>query len=147
MASCLLIFWILVCFAFAADPVKPTEAEPIEAFVYNARNTLNEVIASGSLVITAREGDTFTGRWKITEMIAGQRPGPQIGSGSFMGVVSEQRVTIRLNPKMRDNNVNLSGELTPEGIIGTWEWSGFAGPMNSGPFEAVLSVVEKKESK
>jgi hypothetical protein len=65
-----------------------------------------------------------------------QNIGPQTGDARFHRRIENDLVPVDLNPEFRDNNVTPSGTLRGKSFNGEWSFSGFAGPVNHGRFEA-----------
>ena len=65
--------------------------------------------------------------------------GPQVGHGTLSGrQIADGGVQLDLNPFYADNNVFLSATVGVTGLSGVWSWSGFAGPIANGRFQAAF---------
>ena len=93
-------------------------------------------MVEGRLSLTSLDGDRLKGTWELKQVGEPGRIGPQVGTGDLIGTVSGTEVLIDLNPNMNDNNVNLRGKVEGKRYKGTWSYSGFAGVISSGTFEA-----------
>ena len=109
---------------------------------YEAVSAQGTPLLSGSLRLQVHADSTVTGTWSI-DWIAGAdttaRVGPQVGQGTLSGrQVADGSVQLNLNPLYADNNVFLSATVGVTGLSGVWSWSGFAGPITHGRFQAVF---------
>ena len=125
----------------ASDQVKPF---PVGEYQYTGYDSKGTKIIAGLLSITSAEPkrinsvDTIElkGTWQLDKVGNPERIGPQVGSGDFYGSLVNGEVRIGLNPNMNDNNVNLAGKIENGRFSGEWSYSGFAGRLNQGTFEA-----------
>jgi hypothetical protein len=116
--------------------VSSGPAVPEGAFAYTGRDSTGAVVVRGWLAMDPRTPE-FRGTWRLETTRDREDIGPQTGDGELTGTVRDGRVAVMLNPRFRDNNVDLSGTLEGNRIRGTWTYSTFAGPTNHGAFEAV----------
>ncbi len=94
-------------------------------------------VVEGQLQITSVESNRLKGKWDLKAIGNPPNLGPQIGTGALEGeVTNDGGVRINLNPSMADNNVSLTGKIEERRIRGEWSYSGFAGIINRGAFEA-----------
>lgn len=77
------------------------------------------------------------GTWELAELVHRDRIGHQVGTGELNGSIINGEVFIDLNPNISDANVYLNGHITAGRYIGTWKFSGYAGPVTHGTFAAV----------
>jgi len=104
---------------------------------YTAADAGGAVLVNGNLVVTAGSPPAFTGSWNTywgTTADTTALVGPQIGQGTFTANVQDGRVVIAMNPQNVDNNVELNGCYTNDGIRGTWHFITIAGERASGAF-------------
>lgn len=96
------------------------------------------LVVEGTIQIDSLNPQNVTGHWDF-HAVGEERNdiGPQIGSGNFTGTFDGASLFINLNPDMADNNVILSGMFSGNSIRGEWSWSGIAGVINHGPFQAL----------
>jgi len=136
--TCLLVFTLsfnlLDCSKSKSKP-QPNPG-PVGDYEYTGYDKNRVKIVEGTLSVTSVESGEVKGRWNLRKVGNPETIGPQDGAGEFVGQMSEGNVTINLNPNMADNNVTLSGRIEGDRFAGTWTFSGFAGPMNEGTFEA-----------
>lgn len=100
-------------------------------------------VVEGRLSITSveprrnknEESYQIKGNWQLNR-IGNQGIGPQIGTGDLIGSIDKGEISIDLNPNMADNNVILRGKIEGRRFHGTWMFSGFAGAISGGTFEA-----------
>ena len=117
-----------------AEQGKPV---PLGEYKYTGFDKSGKRIVEGRLSITAVKGKQIEGDWELKEIDNPGRIGPQVGSGALVGSVDEQKVYINLNPNISDANVFLNGTNESGSYKGTWSFSGIAGPISQGTFEAV----------
>jgi hypothetical protein len=107
-------------------------------YLYTAFDTAGRVIVRGDLVLHLSDSATVTGTWDFEAVgTPSAMNGPHIGTGTLVGSIDDSIFTANLNPGMADNNVFLHGTLETGWIAGTWEFAGFPGVLNRGPFIAV----------
>jgi len=110
---------------------------PIGVYQYTGYDKAGKRIVEGSLEITSLDdANHLKGTWQLKPVGNADKIGPQTGSGTFVGDVDKDTVRINLNPNMADNNVYLSGKIERNRIQGDWSFSGFAGVISQGKFEA-----------
>ncbi len=126
------------CGGNGVDPRGPLKSGALR---YRAFSALGRPLLSGSLVLVAHEDSSVTGTWAIRWVVGADTTtpvGPQVGEGTLSGrQLSDGTVDLNLNPLYADNNVFLSSApVTATGLSGKWSWSGFAGPLANGRFQA-----------
>lgn len=109
---------------------------------YSASSLQGTQLLSGALRLAVHADSTVTGTWQI-DWVAGADTtapvGPQVGQGTLSGrQLADGSVQLNLNPFYADNNVFLSATVTVAGLSGDWSWSGFAGPIANGRFQAAF---------
>lgn len=109
---------------------------PLGDYQYTGYDEGGAKIVEGRLSLTSRDGDQLKGTWELKQVGEPKQIGPQVGTGALMGSVNGNQVSLDLNPNMNDNNVNLGGTIEDGRYKGTWSYSGFAGRISSGRFEA-----------
>jgi len=110
---------------------------PPGAYAYTGYDSTGIVIVKGWLSFTYQDSIQFSGEWQFQKVGNPERIGPQVGTGTLVGGIEEQRVWVDLNPQYADNNVFLSGQFEGNRYHGQWSWGTFAGVSNRGTFEAV----------
>ena len=130
--------FLVGCAGEAGSP-RPVVLEP-GTLRYLAFNGGVTPLLEGSLSLEVGEDSLITGSWAI-DWVAGADTtvtvGPQVGAGVLAGqLLADGSVVLNLNVDYADHNVFLYGRRTGDRISGTWEYSGFAGPMAWGRFAA-----------
>lgn len=82
------------------------------------------------------ESYEIKGYWRLNKIGDPKMIGPQTGTGDLVGSIDKGEIYIDLNPNMNDNNVILQGKIEGRRFHGRWRYSGFAGPIGEGTFEA-----------
>ncbi|HWT02624.1 MAG TPA: hypothetical protein VN256_20405 [Pyrinomonadaceae bacterium] len=118
------------------DAPPPPKTFPLGEYQYTGYDEGGAKVVEGRLSITSRKGDELKGTWELKQTGGPQRIGPQVGSGDLVGSVHGTEVALNLNPNINDDNVNLRGKVEGKSYKGTWSYSGFAGVISSGRFEA-----------
>lgn len=113
------------------DPV------PAGAYAYSGFDSTGRLIVTGSLTLDLDNPAEVTGTWHLQANGNPQNIGPQTGDGQLLGGMSGTNLHVNLNPNQNDNNVFLNGVLFGGTYRGEWTYSGFAGTLNQGTFEAV----------
>ena len=119
-----------------SNKVRQSQPSPLGEYQYTGYDKGGEKIVEGRLSIESLASTQIKGSWQLNKIGNPEKLGPQVGKGTFAGEIKEDRVTINLNPEMADNNVNLAGRIDGLNFRGTWSFSGFAGEINRGTFEA-----------
>lgn len=136
-----LLVFVLGCYALECSGKKNKNAPqpgtfPLGEYQYTGYDEGGAKVVEGRLSLTALDGDKLKGSWELKQIGEPKRIGPQVGSGDLLGTVSGTEVLIDLNPNMNDNNVNLRGTVEGKRYKGSWNYSGFAGSISKGTFEA-----------
>lgn len=107
-------------------------------FAYTGYDERGKEIVKGTLNIAVDDSNRVSGTWDLvlTDTTA-TMIGPQVGHGTLVGDVRLEGIGVNLNPDFVDNNVVLIGRWTTTGIAGKWQFIGFPGVLNEGPFIAV----------
>ncbi|HET9709896.1 MAG TPA: hypothetical protein VFP39_16460 [Gemmatimonadales bacterium] len=109
---------------------------------YRASNQQGTELLAGSLRLAVHTDSTVTGTWQIDWVTGADTTapvGPQVGHGTLSGrQLADGSVELNLNPLYADNNVFLNATVTVAGLSGEWSWSGFAGPIANGRFQAAF---------
>ena len=117
-----------------SKPAAP--ASPIGVYQYSGYDKAGKKIVEGLLEITSIESNYLKGTWQLKPIGNPDKIGPQVGTGTFVGDLDKDSVRINLNPNMADNNVTLAGKIEGARFHGAWSYSGFAGVISQGTFEA-----------
>ena len=112
------------------------EPAPYGKFQYKAYDSSGTLVVEGWMTLAIQDTARITGAWHLTKVDDPQNIGPQLGDGELVGEFHDGSVLINLNPGFADNNVFLSGQFAADTFSGTWNWSGFAGILNRGNFQA-----------
>jgi hypothetical protein len=131
--------------ACSANGVAPPGSLKSAVLQYSAGSAQGAPLLAGSLRIVAHDDSTVTGTWAIDWVVGADTSapvGPQVGSGTLSGRLSaDGSIGLDLNPLFADNNVFLDGVVTTAGLAGTWSWSGIAGPIATGRFDAPYAPI------
>ena len=92
---------------------------------------------SGWLTIIVSDSTNISGEWHLDPIGSPQKIGPQVGDGKLVGGINGVKVWIELNPKVRNNNLQLNGILAQGRLEGQWTWISNDGIANYGAFSAV----------
>jgi hypothetical protein len=83
------------------------------------------------------EDSLITGSWDIDwapDADTTVAVGPQLGSGTLIGIKRNEQVTISLNPGVIGNNVTLEGSIYRYCLTGQWSWTRLGPPEAAGAF-------------
>ncbi|MEN3331000.1 MAG: hypothetical protein V7641_365 [Blastocatellia bacterium] len=147
IASLYLIMLTLGGYVLACSmPKVMDQAKPFATgdYQYTGYDKEGSKIVEGRLSITSvepnrnqhEESYEIKGHWQLNQIGNPEKIGPQVGSGNLFGSIDKGEIYINLNPNMNDNNVILQGKIEGRRCHGTWRYSGFAGAINQGTFEA-----------
>lgn len=114
-----------------------TNVDSNQSFSYTGYDSTGVKIITGTLTFFHDDSLTYSGTWNFRKIENPAKIGPQTGTGSFVGGLSDSLVWLNLNPNYADNNVFLIGELEPMRYRGNWQYVSFIGVTNHGTFEAV----------
>ena len=120
----------------SANSKPPVSSSPIGVYQYSGYDKAGKKIVEGLLEITSIESNHLKGTWQLKAIGSREKIGPQVGTGTFIGDLDKDSVRINLNPNMADNNVYLAGKIDGARFHGEWSFSGFAGVISQGTFEA-----------
>lgn len=129
-------FYALDCSGKKNNNAPSSKVFPLGEYQYTGYDEGGAKVVEGRLSIISRNGDELKGTWELKQIGELSRIGPQVGSGGLVGSVHDTEVALNLNPNMNDDNVNLRGKVEGKRYKGTWSYSGFAGVISSGTFEA-----------
>lgn len=113
------------------DPV------PAGSYAYSGFDAAGRLVITGSLTLDVQNPANVTGTWHLESVGSVQNLGPQIGDGQLVGTLSGTTLNVNLNPNVNDSNVFLNGTFDVRTYRGQWTYSGFAGVLNQGSFEAL----------
>lgn len=106
-------------------------------YAYSGFDSNGKQIIGGTLKLVEIKGREIKGTWELKQVGAGEKLGPQVGTGEFMGSVEQDgAISINLNPSWADNNIFLNGKFQNGELKGTWYYSTFGGPSTKGTFTA-----------
>lgn len=134
--------YLLAC--SAAKPVDAQKPFPLGDYEYTGYDEKGEKLVAGRISITSTEqrrigsaeSTQLKGNWELKKAGAQEPAGNQVGTGDLIGAIDKNAVDINLNPNIADANVYLRGKIDGQRFHGTWTFSGYAGPVKSGKFEA-----------
>jgi hypothetical protein len=110
---------------------------PSGGYAYTGFDSSGVVVVTGWLTLDLRDPARVTGEWRLEPVGNPQNIGPQTGEGRLQGAMADGMLQVDLNPGSADNNVLLDGTLAGNAFRGRWMYSGFAGVLNEGSFEAL----------
>lgn len=124
--------------------IERTASLRIGNYQYSGYDKSGRKIVKGRLSIISvqpnrnkhEESYEIKGYWQLNKIGDPKMIGPQTGTGELVGSIDKGEIYIDLNPHMNDNNVILQGKIEGRRFHGTWTYSGFAGPIGEGTFEA-----------
>ena len=105
-------------------------------YLYSSFDTTGTPIVKGWFTMSFQDSTKIKGEWYFEKIGDPKNIGPQVGSGELEGGVNEGRIWIELQPKYRDNNLQLDGKIQNNYYSGKWQWISFIGPTNYGTFVA-----------
>jgi hypothetical protein len=129
-------------------PVPPV-AGPVASPATAPAGNLVFLDNAGSVVATADlqlprplppAGRRFHGTWRLLSFKKGF-PSASTRPGAYSGDVSEEGVSIDLNPGTADSNVVLGGDFKDGSMTGTWYHATFAGGKSLGTFSLTGPVA------
>ena len=118
---------------------------PVGDYQYSGYDKKGTRIVEGRVSITSVETkrigseDTIQlkGNWQLNKIGNPERIGGQVGGGDLVGSIIKGEIDINLNPDTADANVYLRGTIEGRRFHGKWTFSGYAGPISEGTFEAI----------
>lgn len=110
---------------------------PDGGYDYTGFDSSEAVIVRGWLTLDVTNPAQVTGAWHLDPVGNRQNIGPQTGDGRLEGSMAGDQLSLDLNPDAADNNVFLYGSIGGGAFRGSWSYSGFAGVLNEGSFEAL----------
>jgi hypothetical protein len=135
-------WYVLACsVAKSVDAEKPF---PLGDYQYTSYDEKGDKVVEGRISITSteqrrigsEESTQLKGNWELKKVGSQEKIGGQVGSGDLIGTINKNEVDINLNPNISDANVYLRGKIDGKRFHGTWTFSGYAGPVSKGTFEA-----------
>jgi hypothetical protein len=145
------IVWLLVLIlvsivacskSYVIGQAKPF---PVGDYQYGGYDKKGTKIVEGRVSITSVETkrigseDTIQikGNWQLNKIGNPEHIGGQTGTGDLVGSIIKGEIDINLNPNISDAIVYLRGTIEGRRFHGKWTFSGYAGPINEGTFEAI----------
>jgi len=145
------IAWILILIlvtvvacskSYVIGQAKPF---PVGDYQYSGYDKKGTKIVEGRVSITSVETkrigseDTIQlkGNWQLNKIGDPEHIGGQTGTGDLVGSIIKGEIDINLNPNISDANVYLRGTIEGRRFHGKWTFSGYAGPVSEGTFEAI----------
>ena len=118
---------------------------PVGDYQYSGYDKKGTKIVEGRVSITSVETkrigseDTIQlkGNWQLNKIGNPEHIGGQTGTGDLVGSIIKGEIDINLNPNISDANVYLRGTIEGRRFHGKWTFSGYAGPVSEGTFEAI----------
>lgn len=139
----LILVSVMACSkSYVIGQAKPFPVGDYQYSGYDKKGTkIVEGRVSISSVETKRIGSEDTiqlkGNWQLNKIGNPERIGGQAGSGDLVGSIIKGKIDINLNPNISDANVYLRGTIEGRRFQGKWIFSGYAGPISEGTFEAI----------
>jgi hypothetical protein len=139
----LLLISVVACSkSYVIGQAKPF---PVGDYEYSGYDKKGTKILEGRVSITSVETkrigpeDTIQlkGNWQLNKIGNPERIGGQDGTGELVGSIIKGEIIINLNPNISDANVYLRGIIEGRRFHGKWTFSGYAGPVSAGTFEAI----------
>ena len=121
------------------DGCNETSAERIPggAYAYTSYDSSGVALVKGWLTIIVSDSGTVSGEWHFVPIGAPRQVGPQTGDGMLVGGTDDGKLWIELNPRVRNNNLQLNGTHADGRCAGQWTWISYTGMANGGTFEAL----------
>lgn len=113
------------------------DSVPADAYTYTSYDSSGTALVRGWFTLITADSTTISGEWHLEPVGDPQRIGPQTGDGKLVGRIDGEKVSIELNPKVSNNNLQLIGTLTSGRLTGQWNWIRYDGMANQGTFQAV----------
>ncbi len=121
-----------------------------DGYTYTAQDANGTPVVSGQLDLDFEGSGNasgypiqITGTWQLSRTDDTAQIGPQVGTGTLEGTVSEKNeIVINLNPGIADDNIFLVGRFDNDlygNFSGEWTYSTFIGPTEQGTFEVVVN--------
>ena len=149
MKSVIAWLFVLILFSVVAcsksSVIGQAKPFPVGDYQYSGYDKKGTKIVEGRLSITSVEtkriGSENTvqlrGNWQLNKIGNPERIGGQDGTGELVGSIIKGEIIINLNPNISDANVYLRGTIEGRRFHGKWTFSGYAGPVSEGTFEAI----------
>ena len=145
------IAWLLVVILVSAvacsksNVIGQAKPFPVGEYQYSGYDKKGTKIVEGRVSITSVETkrigseDTIhlKGDWQLNKIGNPEHIGGQTGNGDLVGSIIKGEIDINLNPNISDANVYLRGTIEGRRFHGKWTFSGYAGPVSEGTFEAI----------
>ena len=95
-------------------------------------------VVKGTLSINSLTDHGFKGDWRLDNSFFAELEEREYihGTGDLVGSVSQRMVQINFNPGISDANWIVDGHIEGDRIVGVLRWSGRAGGVEIGRFEA-----------
>ena len=146
LIACLLVLMLVPVLACSKSPgVEQEKSFPVGDYQYSGYDQKGTKIVEGRISITSVETkrigkeDTIQlkGNWELKKIGDPEHIGGQVGTGNLVGSILKGEIDINLNPNISDANVYLRGTIEGRRFHGEWVFSGYAGPVSQGTFEAI----------
>ena len=134
--ACVLFSVLITFFWFGCKRVS-NDSIPDGAYAYGSYDSSGTALVRGWFTIIVSDSTAISGEWHFEPIGNPQRIGPQTGDGSLVGGINGEKFWIELNPKFRNNNLQLNGTLAMGRLSGQWTWIRYDGIANQGTFKAV----------
>ncbi|HTY09547.1 MAG TPA: hypothetical protein VMF88_00620 [Bacteroidota bacterium] len=132
-----LVFFLLMMALCDCGCNRPSsDSVPPGAYAYTSYDTGGTVLVRGWLKFAVADSTSLSGEWHFAPVGTPERIGPQTGDGNLVGGVNGEKIWIELNPKVRNNNLQLNGTLAKGRLAGQWTWISNDGMANQGTFSA-----------
>lgn len=117
-----LLFLVLICMLSGCSGTEYSEKDVYEFSMYDS---LNAVVAKGTMTVDKRESDRLSGTYKFTNIIS-DFTGQGSMKGKFTGKINkeEKMILIDTNPGVADNNVYFNVRVWQDRLEGDWYFTG-----------------------
>jgi len=145
IAGLLVVILVSVVACSKSNVIGQAKPFPVGEYQYSGYDKKGTKIVEGRVSITSVETkrigaeDTIQlkGNWQLNKIGNPEHIGGQTGTGDLVGSIIKGEIDINLNPNISDANVYLRGTIEGRRFHGKWTFSGYAGPVSEGTFEAI----------
>lgn len=118
------------------DTLTNLMPRPAGSYSYTSYDSSGTMIVQGWFTLVIADSNHISGEWHFLQVGGGSGIGPQVGDGSLVGGFHSALLWVELNPRFRDNNLELVGTFSTTAYSGTWRAIGLMGIYNHGTFQA-----------
>lgn len=130
------IAFIVGCGTSKIDKLKLTISGKYYFVMYDSAA---EKLAEGTMEIAEPDNTLLSGSYIFTKKYAEDFPAYSTMKQNFEGNLTDNggKIFLNLNPKIADNNVFISADVSVDSLNGKWTYSTMKGIKDSGKFRAV----------